>query len=263
MISLINNIDISASDGVILLSTSVLFGVVGGFIAWLASRYWFRRWTTRSAQEDKLADTAHTSLLGFSAFVLALAITNVCSNLSKTEEAVRLEAMEIRRLDRELGALGPSAAPARQALAAYVADVAADEWPRLARRPNTLSPRAQSDLDAAWRGVRAVQNDLGQDQPQVRDALNKYLMQIEQSREQRLAAATNSIPDVFWPVILAFIVAASFMSGRNAHKTFGLQMNVMHMSAIGVVIALIMILDNPFRGETSIPADIIGTATQQ
>jgi hypothetical protein len=256
----LNNVSAALPDPVILALAALLLGVLGGLISLLASRYWFLRWSSHTAQEDKLADTAHTSLLGFSAFVLALAITSVFSNLAKTEEAVRLEALEIHRLDRELAPLGPTAAQARQAIASYVAAVVADEWPRLAKRPVSLSPRAEKSLDDVWRGVRAVQRELGAELPQARDALNKYMLQIEQSRAGRLAAATNSIPDVFWLVIMVFIITASFMTGRNAHKSFGLQMNVLHMAAIGIVIALIMILDNPFRGETSISSEIIAQA---
>ncbi|MFO1115479.1 MAG: DUF4239 domain-containing protein [Beijerinckiaceae bacterium] len=260
MMTAINNLGAGWSDFALLAFAAILFGALGALVAYLASVFWFRRWTQRSAQEDKLADTAHTSLLGFAAFVLALAITNVFSNFARTEEAVRLEALEIRRLDRELEPLGAAATDARKALVAYVADVAKDEWPRLALRPNSLSPRAEQDLDDVWRGVRATQAAIGPDQSHLRDTLSLTLTQIEKARAGRLAAATNSIPDVFWPVIVAFVVAASFMSGRNAHKTFGMQMNVLHMSAVGIVIALIMILDNPFRGETSVPAEMIATA---
>lgn len=257
----ISNFGTGWSDLTQLALAAVLLGAIGAIVAYLSNILWFRRWPNRTAQEEKLADTAHTSLLGFAAFVLALAITNVVTNLAKTEDAVRLEGLQVRLLDRELASLEtPAAAQARRALATYVADVASDEWPRLARRPNSLSPLAEKDLDEAWTGVRATQRALGPDQTHVRDTLGLHMMQIEQSRIGRLAAATNSIPDVFWPVIFAFVVAASFMSGRNAHKTFGMQMNVLHMSAIGVVIALIMILDNPFRGDTSVPSDLISGA---
>lgn len=106
MMTAINNLGAGWSDFALLAFAAILFGALGALVAYLASVFWFRRWTQRSAQEDKLADTAHTSLLGFAAFVLALAITNVFSNFARTEEAVRLEALEIRRLDRELEPLG-------------------------------------------------------------------------------------------------------------------------------------------------------------
>ena len=37
-------------------------------------------------------------------------------------------------------------------------------------------------------------------------------------------------------------------------------MNVIHMSAIGLAVGLVIVLDNPFRGQTSIEPAIIGSA---
>lgn len=64
----------------------------------------------------------------------------------------------------------------------------------------------------------------------------------------------------FWIILLLFIVAASVLSGREAAKRFGIQINMMHMSAIGLAVGMVIVLDNPFRGETSIGPEIIGHA---
>ena len=111
MSNLVNSIANSLSDLVILALTALAFGLVGGLVALLSNRLWFRRWPEHSAYEDKLGDAAHTSMLGFSAFVLALLITNGLTSLSKAEDATRLEATAIYRLGRELDALGPVAHP--------------------------------------------------------------------------------------------------------------------------------------------------------
>ena len=244
-------------DILILVLAAVFFGVSGGLISYLAHRFWFRRWSDRSSAEDKLVDVVHTSLLGFSAFVLALGITTVYSNLAVVEGQVRQEALDVYRLRREFTALGALGAEGDRALVAYVHSVADDEWPRLSRKNPTLSPLAQRHLNETWAAIRAVQRELGVSQPQVREALNSYLMRIEQARYERLASATKSIPGIVWLIILMFIGAASFMNGRNAPHRFSIRLIVIHMSAIGLVIALIMILDDPFRGETSVGADII------
>jgi hypothetical protein len=154
-----------ASDAAILAISAIAFALLGGGIAIATNRLWFRRWNQRSAFEDKLADTAHTSLLGLSAFVLALLITNGVSSLAKTDEIVRQEGVAIYRLDRELGALGPAAHDARQTLVAYARDVAEDEWPRLAALPNALSPLVQKDLDDLWGQVRALRQGMDSSNP--------------------------------------------------------------------------------------------------
>ena len=76
MPSFVDGIANSLSDLAILASSAIAFGLVGGLVALLSNRLWFRRWPQHSVYEDKLGDAAHTSMLGFSAFVLALLITN-------------------------------------------------------------------------------------------------------------------------------------------------------------------------------------------
>ena len=72
MPNLINNIAVpdlvdrianSLSDLAILALSAIAFGLVGGLVALLSNRLWFRRWTQHSAYEDKLEDAAHTSVL--------------------------------------------------------------------------------------------------------------------------------------------------------------------------------------------------------
>lgn len=253
----------SLSDRAILAISALLFGLLGGSIAFLANRFWFRRWQTHAAYDDKLGEAAHTSMLGFSAFVLALLITNGLSTLSETDKAVRAEATTVYRLGQELDALGPSAGGAKQALESYAKNVAQDEWPRLATLPVSLSPLVQKNLDDLWIAVRALQEKLAETAPSRSDYradLSKYTSQIETSRSGRLSAATLNIPDDFWIILLLFVVAASFLSGRETAKRFGVQINMMHMSAIGLAVGLVIVLDNPFRGETSIGPEIIQRA---
>jgi hypothetical protein len=247
-------------DPAILALSALAFGLLGGAVALLSNRLWFRRWSGHTPFEDRLADTAHTSLLGFSVFVLALLITSGFSSLSRTEEAARREALQIQRLGRELDALGPSGLEAKRALVSYSRDVAGDEWARLARAPKSLSPLVQTDLTDLWRSIRAIQRNADAASPNVRDELGQDLAQIETLRAGRLSAATNDIPAVFWLILILFVAAASLLAGREAPKRFGMQVNLIHMSAIGLAVGLVVILDDPFRGETSVTPAIIRDA---
>ncbi len=67
MSDLVNALANSLPDVVILTLSAIAFGLIGGGVAVLSNRFWFRRWPQHSSFEDKLAHTAHTSLLGFSA----------------------------------------------------------------------------------------------------------------------------------------------------------------------------------------------------
>ena len=117
-------------------------------------------------------------------------------------------------------------------------NVAEDEWPRLAKLPASLSPLVQKNLDDLWVAVRATEDNLAQIAPArsgYRADLSKYASQIEAARSGRLSVATLNIPDDFWIILLLFVVAVSVLSGRETAKRFGIQINVMHMSAIGLV----------------------------
>ena len=91
----------------------------------------------------------------------------------------------------------------------------------------------------------------------MRDELGGDLLRIETLRGSRLSAATDDIPDIFWLILMMFVIAASFLSGREAPKRFGMQINLIHMSAIGLAVGLVVVLSNPFRGDTSASPQII------
>jgi hypothetical protein len=72
--------------------------------------------------------------------------------------------------------------------------------------------------------------------------INKRLMSF------LVEALANTLPDL------------AILAGRQDSQRFGMQVNMIHMAAIGLAVGLVIVLDNPFRGQTSINADIIGTA---
>ena len=84
----------------------------------------------------------------------------------------------------------------------------------------------------------------------ARSDLAADLRQIENLRTSRLAAATINIPKVFWVILLLLV-------GREAPKRFGLQVNLIHMAAIGLAVGLVIMLNNPFRGQTSVDPSLI------
>lgn len=257
MFDAVYNATSALPDYAILAIVAVVFGAVGGLISLFAYRLWFQRWSKHSDFEDRLAETAHDSFIAIIAFVLALSIANEFDNYTKAKDLVRQEALEIYRIQRELASMGPSGEEGLRALGAYARSVAEDEWPTLARRPSSLSPVTQGHFNALWRSVRAVQRELGEPSENARFDLSEYIMKLEEVRESRLGAAKNIIPTVFWVTIILFAIGESFLSGRRSVRRFGIQINVMHMSAIGLLMALILIFDNPFRGDTSVSSEII------
>ena len=247
------------NDIPILIIAALIFGAVGVIIGLISRRFVFPG-QKREEGEEKLADTVHTSILGFSGFILALALTSAFANLSKVEESIMQEALDISRLARELGALGAPADAAQTALKNYTRRVADVEWKTLGESPPSLSPEAAKDLDTLWREIRGLQANASLVPDHVRGPLNAYLERIESTRRSRLAFATYSLPEIFWTLIILFFIAAAIMDARHPHKKFGALMIASHMAVIGVVIALVMIVDNPFSGQASIDSEIIRSA---
>ena len=247
------------NDIPILIIAALIFGALGALIAVVARRFVFPGFR-REEGEEKLAETVHTSILGFSAFILALALTSAFSNLAKVEEAIMQEALDISRLSRELGALGEPAAAAQAALKDYTKRVADEEWKTLGHTPPSLSPAAGQDLHTIWKEIRKLQTNAALVPEQIRTPLNTFLDRIESARQSRLSFATYSLPEIFWTLIILFFIAAAIMDARHPHRRFGVAMIASHMAVTGVVIALVMIVDNPFSGQASIDPAIIRNA---
>jgi hypothetical protein len=61
-------------------------------------------------------------------------------------------------------------------------------------------------------------------------------------------------------MIATFLLGAMVMNGRYELNGLGASLVAIHMAAIGLVLALILVLDEPFRGETSIQPTALMTA---
>lgn len=236
-----------SSDLVILLVVAlVLVGVALG-VAELAHRWVFGR-EAESEAHTKLIDLVHTSLFAFIAFMLAISVGDVRSNLGKADDAVSREAMYVATFDREIRQSDPVwAADTRAILRRYISAVAEDEWPRLAAPHPTQSPAAQKALDELRAAIRA--NPAGE---AARATLLAHHDRLELARISRYENATRSIPRVFWLLIGGFLVGAMVLNGRYRPSALTRVLVAIHFTAIGMCVALILILDSPFRGETSI-----------
>jgi hypothetical protein len=248
-----------ASDVLVLLSIAGVLIVSALVIAQLARWLLFAPHAEEADAHSKLLDLVHTSLLAFIAFMLAISVADVRGNFGKADDAVSREAMQIAAFDREIAEQDPAwAGPAREILARYVRTVVETEWPRLGVSEPSLAPEAQQALDdlrAALRQVPARES--------VRGLLLEHHDRLEVSRMGRFENATRSIPRVFWVLIGGFLVGAMVMNGRHRQTTLTRSLIAVHFAAIGLSIALILVLDAPFRGETSISAKPIAESLRR
>jgi Protein of unknown function (DUF4239) len=248
----------NSSDAVILGGGVVSTAVLALVVALIARRLFFSPNDEALESHKELADVVHGSLLAFSVFVLALVLTEVRSNLGKADDAELREASVIARLVRDLKTLGTDdASAAGERVKDYVRSAVTAEWKTLAQQVPSLS----EETDRAMASLVAQVNTAAADNPAAATTLRGYLEKLEDLRQSRLESATRTVPPVFWWVMAVFILGAMIMNGRHKLDAFGMTLIAFHMGAIGLVVALILVMDSPFRGETSVsPAALVRAA---
>ena len=139
----------------------------------------------------------------------------------------------------------------------YVRSAVSAEWKTLAQRVPSLS----EETDRAMASLVAQVNTVAANNPAAACNLRGYVEKVEEMRQSRLENATKTVPPVFWWVTAVFIVGAMIMNGRHKLDALGMTLIGFHMGAIGLVVALILVMDSPFRGETSVsPAALVRAA---
>lgn len=244
-------------DSVVLLGGALITGLAALLIAGAARHLAFSRRDGRPEHHAKLEELVHGSLLAFTVFTLALVLSDVRSNLGKTLDSTLREASVISRLDAELKGAGDSAAQtARQDLRRYAEAVVAHDWPSLGQP----EPRLSAEADNALAALRASGRAAAKASPESASLINTFLTQIEDYRFGRLESATKTVTNVFWWIIFAFLFGAMMMNGRHPVDLASASLIFLHMAGIGLVLALIVVMDQPFRGETSVPPDALAVA---
>jgi hypothetical protein len=244
-------------DVLILLAGAVTLALIAMMVAALSRRLLFANGSGENDRHAKLAEIVHGSLLAFTVFVLALVLNDVRGNLGRADDATLREAATMTRLDLELKfAKVPESAAARQALRSYASAVVVYDWPSLGTYNPSLSAQSENallDLIEAVDRVTLVA-------PRSASALKSHLDKLQDLRQGRLETATKSVARVLWWTIAAFLLGAMIMNGRHPVDLASLGLISLHIGAIGLVIALILVMDEPFRGQTSILPDPITKA---
>lgn len=236
-------------DGGILVAGAVTTSVLAIAIAFLSRHVFFPADSEALAVHGKLAEIVHSSLLAFAVFVLALVLSDARANMSKADDAVMREASALERLDWELEQIGTlDATDVRKQLRTYASSVVKFDWPELGKATPALSKEATRALATLVVSVRA----LAATKPDMAQALTALTDKLHDFRQERLAGATRAVPPIFWWLIGAFLIGAMVLNGRHKLDLASVSLIALHMSAIGLVIAFILIMDEPFRGDATV-----------
>lgn len=90
------------------------------------------------------------------------------------------------------------------------------------------------------------------------DRMVEDLNDLEQQHDDRIIAASDTrLPSLFWWLIGALSAAICVMAGLLIVRPIGFIFLGVKLSAIGLMISFLTVVDGPFRGETSISSQPI------
>jgi hypothetical protein len=220
-------------------------------IAMLAPHAGHRVFRIRSnAARDEGAFDAYKAIMAMVGVVLAFSLVQVNGNLRSAETLVAREASAFAQVDRTLLRFGSDAAMStRPLLAAYGRSRVDDEWPGLGHGARN----ATTDIryTALSRVARALEPMQGRQQAMYSELL-KGLDDLAETREMVLQDAETALPAFFWWVTNGFLVLAlalAVLCDPTLNRAVGLGASA---AAIGLLLAFVIIIDEPYQGETSV-----------
>jgi hypothetical protein len=241
----------SNSDVTIMVEFLAFFAITGLLISTLSNRLFFGG---KNMDSVALFKTVEQSIFAFLVFLLAITLGDVRANFSKAQDSVINESLELRQYIFLLD-LQPNLFTdfQKKQLERYVRAVVSDEWRSLAQADPLPSVEAESAFVELRNSVKKNVQESGMSS--YMDKILASLAKLENSRLQRYQIATASSPRVFWLYIVILMLLGSVMTGHAKLDLRRAGVLGAYYGALGMVVGLIMILDQPFRGETSIPSE--------
>jgi hypothetical protein len=206
---------------------------------------------------------AHNEVAGFTiavvgviyAVLLAFIAVAVWEDFGRADELVQSEANLVGNLYRDtVGLPDPAATELRHDLFVYAETVVQDEWPALAE--------GRVDDAAGWQlldtfHLSLVQLRLSDAGANVIAAeMIRELNALYDARRGRFHAARQGLPPILWWNLIAgagFTIVFSYLFGVPNFRMHAC-MVAMLSASIALVLSLIILLDNPFRGQNHVSA---------
>lgn len=184
------------------------------------------------------------------AVLLAFVVYATWSQYDESNRNIDLESIEITDLYHNSKAFPP---PVKQkindALLNYINDVIYDEWPHLEK--GEISEKARASYNSIWRVYTSLTPQEIINVTAYEESM-KHLNDLGERRRTRIFDSRNDLPDVIWAALLfgAFVSVAYTCFFRT--KKFAPQfLMTSALAALNVlVLYMLYMLDNPFRGYT-------------
>jgi hypothetical protein len=196
-------------------------------------------------------------LSSFAGAVIAFSLVQVHGNLRSASDLVSREASALTESDRLMHRLGTAQSEqSRVLLQTYVRSVIKDDWPSM----QVTHAQGNHTTDAAFTAVLLSIRKITPENAHQQVVLDRLLNALEKSfdaREDRLSASEWQLPSLFWWAIVALmtlllgLVALMECSAERTVSVTGIA------AGLALMLALLIIIDGPFDGETSVQPSAI------
>ena len=190
--------------------------------------------------------------------VLAFSLVQANNNLHGIEASVGKEAATLSAADRTMLRLGkPEIAALRPLLATYGNSLIKEEFPLLAQ--GERGPATDAAYTALSKAIRSIGPDDAR-QTAMYNELLRNLDDLADLREEILTESDLALPNFFWVTTSALLilgVVLATLTESSLSKTVGVAAPA---AAVALLLGFVIIVDQPFEGETSVKPDAIQRA---
>ncbi|WP_454915057.1 bestrophin-like domain [Xanthobacter sediminis] len=193
---------------------------------------------------------------------LSFSLVQAIGQFRTADVNVSREAANIYQLDRALAGAASltDTRPARLALRAYLRHVVSHEWPAMQEGVDSVeTAQALAHLQQA---IDAMMESLPSEVRFSND-IDKNLDDLQDDRATRLGIARGGLPAIMWSVLAALLMllfaCAAFLQGSASRHP----LPFLYIVGLGLLSALLFIMDRPFQGELSVsPAALVKIQNQ-
>ncbi|MGZ2746935.1 bestrophin-like domain [Burkholderia stagnalis] len=194
-----------------------------------------------------------SAITTINSLLVAFSAVSVWNSYQAATDTVAAEAACASELAHDLAAFhgaGTGADAARQALAAYLARVADDEWPQMQQHARA-EPRAEAAFDRMFAAI----NHVAPSDERERVLLSEVMARANEMvkyRQSRLQSLDSAMPATLWAVMLL----SSSLSLLLLYALPGTRFNIGLVSiwavTLGLAFFFVLAVDRPFAGEVSV-----------
>jgi hypothetical protein len=227
----------------VLVCVDLLAGRLRRFIA--------SRWLPPSSSGALL--DSYRLVVSLTALVLAFSLLQAEANFREVKEVVAREADTFDLAARQQQhADFHDATELHNRFVEYGQAIATEEWPLLVH--GHRATRVNGVYAALLRSAMALEPESARQQNARADLL-RSLDLLGDLRDRRIAAATVRLPTSFWIAIAAMALICTLLAAAASTTVAHRLATLLPAAALGVLIALVIIIDAPFKGQTAVRPD--------